>query len=546
LYYFSLRNMENILRLFIYRNFTVEPLFARFKNARFSGYSDVSSPPADVDLLVWMHQLPLDAVSDVEVEAAAQDLRNRLDLLLGHDLKASVVLFTLHRFFHTAYESSSCRWAKAIAGYNEHLYDRAGENPRLKVIDLSEFAESAGGKPLIDWKYYYMSKMLINPALSAAFHVWFAGQLRAVYALRKKCIVLDCDNTLWGGIVGEEGLEGICLGTDYPGSAYKDFQRGLKEAAAHGVLLALCSKNNEDDVWEVFEKHPDMALRKDDIAAFRINWNDKAANITEIARELNIGIDSMVVIDDNPAERELIKKLLPGTPAPEFPDQPYKLNAFLKSFYEEHFRIHSLTDEDRGKTEQYRQNARRKSDSGRFASLSEYLNSLGMVIKVEPLSRFNLPRIAQLTQKTNQFNLTTRRYTETDLRNIADRGDMVVCASVSDKFGDSGITAVCIIAKDKDRHASVDSYLLSCRILGHGVEEAFCKVLLNHLYRNGIRDVSAEYLPTRKNMQTETFYEKLGFTVVARENGAKKYCLPLRDEYRIEPCYSIVSNLEKK
>jgi FkbH-like protein len=545
LYYFSLRNMENLVRLFIYRNFTVEPLFARFKNARFSGYGDVTAPPEDADLLVWMHQLPLDAASDGEAEAAARDLKNRLDLLLKHDSKASAVLFTLHRFFHTAYESSSCRLARAIAAYNEHLYDCAEKNKRLKVIDLSEFAESACGKPLIDWKYYYISKMLINPALSGAFHEWFTGHLSAINASRKKCIVLDCDNTLWGGIVGEDGLEGIGLGTDYPGSAYKDFQRGLKEAAGHGVLLALCSKNNENDVWEVFEKHPDMALRKEDIAAFRINWNDKAANITEIARELNIGVDSMVVIDDNPAERELIRRFLPGTPVPEFPDQPYKLIIFLKTFYEEYFRIYSLTDEDRTKTEQYRQNARRKSDSGKFASLSEYLNSLGMTIKIDPVSTFNLPRIVQLTQKTNQFNLTTRRYTESDLRNFTDRGDLVVCASVSDRFGDSGITAACIIAKTGDGRAAINSYLLSCRILGHGIEDAFLKVLLNHLLLSGIRDVSAEYLPTRKNMQTEMFYEKFGFAVVALENGAKRYRLSLRNEYPVEPYYTIVSSLGK-
>ena len=529
-------------KLFVYRNFTVEPLFARFKNARFSGYDDIAAPPDDADMLVWSYQLP-PGVSGNGAAAVIENLKNRLDLFLGYKTGTTVLLFTLHRFFHIQYEDSSWRLSRSISEYNNHLYSLAEKHHNFKVVDVSTFAETAGEKPLIDWKYYYLSKMLVNPALGTVFHEWFVRQLRAINASRKKCLVLDCDNTLWGGIAGEDGLEGIGLGTTYPGSAYNDFQKGLREAAAHGVVLALCSKNNENDVWEIFEKHPDMALKKADIAAFRINWNDKAANIAALAEELNIGADSMVVIDDSPAERELIKKALPGTEVPDFPDQPYKLMPFLKNVYEAHFRIYALTEEDRGKTEHYRQNARRKSDSGKFATVSAYLQSLGMVLNIEPLSRFNLPRIAQLTQKTNQFNLTTRRYTEADISGFAAKGHLVACASVSDKFGDNGITAVGIITRDGHARAAIDSYLLSCRVLGRGIEEAFLKTLLNHLRRDGIQEVTAEYLPTRKNMQTEMFYEKLGFTAAAGENGAKKYRLSLRNEYPLEPYYTIVSSL---
>jgi FkbH-like protein len=536
--------MEDPLRLFVYRNYTVEPLFARFKNARFSGYDDIAPPPDDADLLVWSYQLPLN-VSDDEATASIENLRSRLDLFLGYATGATVLLFTLYKFFHIPYQDSSRRLSQSLSDYNNYLYSLAEKHRNFKVVDVSTFTENAGTRPLIDWKYFYLSKMLVNPALSTVFHEWFVRQLRAINASRKKCLVLDCDNTLWGGIAGEDGLEGIGLGTTYPGSAYKDFQKGLKEAAAHGVVLALCSKNNENDVWEIFEKHPDMALKKEDIAAFRINWNDKASNIAALAEELNIGIDSMVVIDDSPAERELIKKVLPGTEAPDFPDQPYKLMPFLKNVYETYFRIYSLTDEDRGKTEHYRQNAQRKSDSGKFATVSGYLQSLGMVIKIEPLSRFNLPRIVQLTQKTNQFNLTTRRYTETDINGFVAKGHLVACASVSDKFGDNGITAVGIMTRDGHTQAAIDSYLLSCRVLGRGIEEAFLKALLNHLHRDGIKEVTAEYLPTRKNMQTEMFYEKMGFSVTAKENGSKKYRLSLRNEYPLEPYYTIVSSLGK-
>jgi FkbH-like protein len=536
------------LKIFICRNYTLEPLFAKHRNARFSGYDDVAMPQGDFDLLVWFYQLPLDATDD-EAVAVIENLKNRLDLFLGYKL-TTTVLVTLHRFFHIAYQNSSWHLNRAIADYNSYLYSLAEEHPRLKVLDLSTFvstlAENMPGKPLIDWKYYYLSKMLINPALSGTFHEWFAQQLGAINASRKKCIVLDLDNTVWGGIVGEDGVEGIGLGTTYPGSAYRDFQKSLKEAAAHGVLLALCSKNNENDVWEVFEKHPDMVLTKKDIVAYRINWADKATSIAEIAEELNIAIDSMVVIDDNPAERELIKKQLPGITVPDFPDQPYKLRQYLKTIYENYFPMYAMTDEDRGKADHYRQNAQRTSSSKKFASSSEYLQSLGMAIRIEPVNRFNLPRIVQLTQKTNQFNLTTRRYTETDINNFTNKGTLVFCATVSDKFGDNGITAVCIIKQSDDARAAIDSYLLSCRILGRGIEQAFLKFLLNHLYRQNIREISAEYLPTRKNMQTETFYETLGFSLLSEENGAKKYRLSLRSEYSIDPCYTIVVDPGKR
>jgi FkbH-like protein len=543
LYYFSLRNMEN-LKLFVYRNYTVEPLFTKFKNTRFSGYDDITVPSGDFDAIIWFYQLPLDAIDD-EAVAVIENLKNRLDLFLGYNVSTTVILFTLQRFFHISYQGSSWHLSRSISDYNNYLYSLAEKHRNFKVIDLSKFAEVTNPKPLIDWKYYYISKMLINPALIGTFHDWFVKQLNAIKSSRKKCMVLDLDNTLWGGIIGEDGLEGIALGTTYPGSAFKDFQKGLRAAAAHGVLLALCSKNNETDVWEVFEKHPDMELKKEDFVAFRINWNDKAANITAIAEELNIATDSMVFIDDDAVEREMIKKLVPDIAVPDFPDQPYKLKDYLKTIYENFFQIYRTTDEDRIKTEQYHQNARRISNSKKFPSIPEYLQSLGMVIKIEPVNSFNLSRIVQLTQKTNQFNLTTRRYTETDIGNFTNKGDIVVCASVSDKFGDNGITAVCIIKQGGTSQATIDSYLLSCRILGRGIEDAFLKTLLNHLYRHDIKDVYAEYLPTSKNVQTEKFYEKFGFKIISQENGTKKYLVSLHNEYRVDPYYEIISSLVK-
>jgi FkbH-like protein len=530
------------LKLYVYRNYTVEPLFAEFRNTRFSGYDDISAPPGDFELIVWSCQMPLDG-ADEEAAAHVENLKNKLNLFLQHKYAATTVLFTLGNFYQVAFQNSSSHRARSMADYNNYLYSLADSHQHIKVIDLSSFIEQTDPKAIIDWKYYYISRMLINPSLAASFHEWFSGKLRAINAVRRKCILCDLDNTLWGGIVGEDGIEGIKLGNTYPGSAFKDFQKNLKEASARGVMLALCSKNNEADVWEVFEKHPDMELTRGDIVAHRINWADKASAITEIAGELNIGTDSMVFIDDNPAERELVRKLIPGIAVPDFPDQPYKLKEFFKTVYEAFFQVYRITPEDLGKKKQYHQNARRVSEKKTFASIADYLKSLDMAIRIEAVNSFNLPRIAQLTQKTNQFNCTTRRYTETDIRNLSKDGHCVACASVSDRFGDSGITAVCIIKFNPDATAAIDSYLLSCRILGRGIEDVFLATMLNYCRRRAVREITAEHIPTPKNMQTEFFFDKFGFKTASPAGAAKKYRLALRSEYPIEPFYRITADL---
>jgi FkbH-like protein len=530
------------LKLYVYRNYTVEPLFAGFRNARFSGYDDFAAPPGSFDLVVWSCQLSLDS-ADEEAAEYIDNLKNKLNLFLQHKYAATTVLFTLGNFYRVAFQNSSSHRARCMADYNNFLYTLADCHPHIKVVDLSSFIEQTDPKTLIDWKYYYISRMLINPSLAASFHEWFSGKLRAINAVRRKCIVCDLDNTLWGGIVGEDGMEGIKLGNTYPGNAYRDFQKNLKEASAGGVMLALCSKNNESDVWEVFEKHPDMELKREDIVAHRINWSDKASTIIEIAGELNIGTDSMVFIDDNPVERELVRKLIPGIAVPDFPDQPYKLKEFFKTVYEAFFQIYRVTPEDLGKKEQYHQNARRASEIKTFTTIADYLKSLDMAIRIEAVNSFNLPRIAQLTQKTNQFNCTTRRYTEADIRNLSKDGHSVASASVADRFGDSGITAVCIIKFNPDATAAIDSYLLSCRILGRGIENAFLAAMLNYCCRRGVREITAEYIPSRKNMQTEFFFDTFGFKTVSQEGPAKKYRLALRNDYPIEPFYRITVDL---
>jgi FkbH-like protein len=349
-------------------------------------------------------------------------------------------------------------------------------------------------------------------------------------------LVLDLDNTLWGGILGEDGLDGIQLGNTYPGRAYYDFQIGLMQAKDSGVILTLCSKNNESDVLEYWEKHPAQVLRRNHVAAYRINWRDKATNIRELAEELNIGLDSMVFIDDNPAERERVKQELPMVSVPDFPKQPYLLPHFLKEVYQEHFQIYQLTAEDKKKTDQYIANAERKVFSQAFKNADEYLASLLMELRVFTGDEYSIPRIAQMTQKTNQFNLTTPRLTEQDLWNCLQAGAMVNCLGVKDRFGDNGITVASIISIH-DNAASIDAFLLSCRILGRDIEKAYLFFLINELQTRGIEIIEASYIPTAKNKQTEKFYESCGFSCIQDENGTRRYQMVLKSKIEIKPYY---------
>ena len=357
---------------------------------------------------------------------------------------------------------------------------------------------------------------------------------------RKKCLILDLDNTLWGGVLGEDGIDGIKLGGDYPGKAFSYWQRSLLQLAQNGVILAVCSKNNESDVEEAWQHNPFMTLKREHFSALRINWQDKATNIREIASELNIGLDSMVFVDDNPTERELIKQVLPQVEVPDFPAKPYELMPFFKQLVEKYFRIYAVTSEDRAKTEQYRANAMRQAEQSHFADLESYLYSLDMQLDIIPADEHNLPRIAQMTQKTNQFNLTTRRYTEADVQQCLDQGWRVFCMSVRDRFGDSGITATIFLEPTDDTTVNIDTLLLSCRILGKGIEEAFIKTVFNLLRLDGYRRITADYLPTAKNGQTADFYDRMGMTLEATdEAGAKHYSMALSDMFEIKNYYNI-------
>jgi len=498
------------MKYFVFRNCTIEPFFKVFE-VSFSGYEDISFIDDMADAYIWLYFAPYKLNNDI----IAEEIRHyseMLDLVYSSiDKNKNFIIFTMSPLYALNYVTSNAVLENAVTTYNQKIYDMA-EYANVKIIDIREFYYGFSAEQLVDWKYYFLSQMPINPKLVPQFIKWFSRQLDVLAMRRKKCIVIDLDNTLWSGILGEDGIDGIKMGEDYPGNGYRFFQAYLLELSRMGIILAICSKNNESDVFAVLDNHPDMLLKKDNFSAYRINWNNKADNIKEIALELNIGMDSMVFIDDNPAERELIKQAFPEVCVPDFPEHLYLYPVFIKQLTDDYFSAYALTEEDLIKTRQYMENAERAQHKSQFADMDAYLRSLEIKLTIEKLNEFNKARFAQMTQKTNQFNLTTRRYTETEIQSFADNGGLVYGLRVRDKFGDYGLTGLMIILFDK-QNAYIDTLLLSCRILGKKIEYVFVKFILIKLKKNGIQQIRASYIKTAKNEQVEKFYDSIGFSV---------------------------------
>ena len=523
-------------RYFVFRNHTVELLFP--KGYSFSGYDDISVIPGDADAFVWFYTIPLDP-SPESVGAKIISYIQEFQFVLSKiDKSRLLIAVTMEPIFYLKFQDIDHSVVSAINTYNQALYDLAKTNPNLKVVDFSGFSNQYDEKNLIDWKFFFVSQMALNPKLSKSFQGWWRSKLDSIALKRKKCLVLDLDNTLWGGILGEDGVEGIRIGGDYPGNAFSYFQRSLLQLMEQGVILAVCSKNNLHDVEEVWEKNPFQLLKKSHFSALRINWTDKPTNIRSIADELNIGLDSMVFFDDNPSERELVRQTLPMVEVPDFPERPYDIPAFFKDCVEKYFTVYSLTEEDKKKTEQYKANAARAQAALSFDDYTQFLRSLCLQLRIMPMDDFNKDRIAQMTQKTNQFNLTTRRYTDVDLDRLHAEGAKIWCLSVADKFGDSGITGAFIF-----NAGEIDTFLLSCRVLGKGIEYAFLKYVLNLLRKDGISYAKSVYIPTSKNNQVREFYDDCGFRCVKDEDGVKYYSIDFENaDLKIDDYYSIIED----
>jgi len=381
------------------------------------------------------------------------------------------------------------------------------------IIDLDALQAACGRETFSDPKLYYIAKMPISVDVLPDVAKKVIDQVQALRGVTKKCVVLDLDNTLWGGVIGDDGLSGIQIGELGTGHAFSDFQAWLKQLKNRGLLLAVCSKNNEPAAKEPFEKHPEMILRLEDFSMFVANWEDKASNIRAIQKCLNIGMDSLVFLDDNPFERNLVRSMIPEITVPELPEDPAMYLQYLRSLGL--FEMASYSAEDSGRTQRYRQQAERAVFESSFQSYDAYLEGLAMKAVAAPFDSFHYPRIAQLTQRSNQFNLRTVRYTEAEIEAISqDDNRISLYFTLKDKFGDHGLISVVILDKQPDNSLFVSEWLMSCRVLKRGMEEFIVNKILQTAAEHGYAKVLGEYIPTPKNAMVKDLYEKMGFVRV--------------------------------
>lgn len=406
----------------------------------------------------------------------------------------------------------------SIAELNARLARACSAIPGTTVFDAARVVTELGLAHYYDAKLTFLARSPLGGAAQLAVGQRLARQLRALVRPSCKCLVLDLDNTLWGGVLGEDGVGGIALGEDYPGSVFKAFQRALRSYRDRGVLLAIASKNNEADVAELFANHRDMLLRESDFAAREIHWNDKATSLRAIAERLDIGIDSLAFFDDNPLERAWVREQLPEVTVIDVPSDPMRYIDALDGSGA--FDQLVVTTDDRNRAEQYVNEHRRRELAATAASPEQFLRALAMKVAIGPIDDRTMPRVVQLLAKTNQFNVTTRRHTAPQLSSMLAGGAIGLWMRVADRFGDHGLVGVAIAAPVDGATWRLDSFLMSCRVLGRRVEQALLHTIGQRARARGARTLLAEFIPTPKNKPAASFFADNAFAAVADREHA--------------------------
>ncbi|MGA7808746.1 HAD-IIIC family phosphatase [Bradyrhizobium sp.] len=411
----------------------------------------------------------------------------------------------------------SPRWL--IQEFNRGLAVSARRDSHL-VLDVNALAGSVGHSAWSAGRYWYAAKY---PFATAMIPI-YADNLMRLFAAQtgrsRRVLVLDLDNTMWGGIVGDDGIEGLALGSGSAlGEAHAALQRMALSLKARGILLCVSSKNDEAIALDAFRNHPEMILKEDDITAFRVNWDDKAANIKLIADRIELGLECFVFVDDNPAERKRVRDALPAVAVPELPDDPADWLTVLQAAG--YFEQTSFSREDQLRAGFYKANALRAAQMERIGNHDDYLRSLGMTLSIAPFDAGGRKRIAQLVAKSNQFNLTTRRYSEAEIAALqSDPKALTIQARLDDIFGDNGMISV-VIGRQSGHRLEVDSWIMSCRVLGRRVEDAILHYIVAEARRKGMTEIIGRYIPTARNALVRDHYEKLGFAEIAAEDGGE-------------------------
>lgn len=467
-------------------------------------------------------------LSDEQIEEIASSLEGELGMVLQNLSTIPCVLFDS---FNACSISISPlrknRFAELARRLNQFVEENKSSNTYL--IDINAIFNRIGVGDALDFKLYNLSKTLYTISYWKEYVYLVSPMLLKVTGKVKKAIIFDCDNTLWKGILGEDGYDGIDMSEHSKiGGLYHQVQNMAVWLSKHGVLIGLCSKNNPEDVADVIKRHPDMALKNENIVISQVNWSDKASNLRVISETLNIGLDSLVFVDDSDFEINLIKEQLSQVLCMQVPeaiyDYPAKLGEIINTYF-----YFSDSKADLDKTKQYKQQAERAMQKSKFSDITEYLRSLEIEVTFGVDKAEEAERVSQLTQKTNQLNVCTTRYTQAQIEAIKENPNKsYISLSVKDKFGDSGLTGVAIVSY-ADGKGKIDDFLMSCRLMGRNIEFSFVDYMMSFLKEHGCRTVESQYIPTQKNKPVSYFFEKCGFPVVFEKEGEKKYALAISD-----------------
>ena len=498
-----------------------------------------------LDLVSWDLSRNFASCNDAQIEDEIERIREYINIII-EGIREQTGAMILWHAFEMPLNPSLGIWDSqtddgqiaSVRILNELLRAGLRDAPNAYFVDTNLCVARIGTERFYDHRYWHIGRAPYTREALCGIAGEDFKYIRSFKGKNKKCLVLDCDNTLWGGIIGEDGMPGIKLGKTYPGSTFYEFQQEIVNLYHRGIIIGLCSKNNEEDVWKVFHEHPDMVLKEEHIAAAKINWQDKVTNLRQIALDLNIGLDSIVFVDDSEFEVNLVGRELPEVEIIQLPrNETAKYRNLIAS--SGLFDTLTITDEDKKRGTMYKAESNRKQLKTQVTDMESYYCSLEMVVDIRFADEFSVPRIAQQTQKTNQFNLTTKRYTEADIeRLMEEEASDVIYVKLSDKFGDSGIVGTCILRYDGIK-AIFDTFLLSCRVIGRGVEDAFIARALKLAKNRGCTLVIGEYCATGKNKQVEFFYSQHGFEEVDTETNTldRRFIFDLNKKIIQQPEY---------
>jgi len=516
--------VADLLEIFLFAS-GFQPVFHQSEYGRY--YEDAVLDPGDLIAfapdIVYIHTSYMNVQAVPPVHCSESEFKSYVEEEAGRyrqiwesikrNLSAQIIQNNFELPAHAVLgniDAVSCGGAsRFFLALNAEFARAASADPRLLIQDIHSLSARIGLRHWFDWDRYFSYKILMTVEGNVAVARSLASMVRAIYGKSRKVLVLDLDNTIWGGIIGDDGIEKIQIGRETPvAEAYTAFQEYCLSLHRRGILLAVCSKNDEEIAKQGFE-HPDSVLKLEHISSFKVNWEPKHENILAIARELNLSVDSFVFVDDNPAERAIVEAQIPGIAVPNIGNEVSRYAAVIDEG--RYFEPVALSQEDLTRAALYRSNTERSNAEAQFANYGDYLDSLEMSAEIQPFNSLYLERITQLTNKTNQFNLTTRRYTLAEMEAVMqDERYVGLYGRLSDRFGDNGLISIMLGRREHDV-LHIDLWLMSCRVLKRDMELAMLDVLVEHAKAANITSLRGYYLPTKKNGMVADHYEKLGF-----------------------------------